>query len=258
MPQNGSIWVEGKYFHHLDENGEEWRFLGDLVTAGSPGRPGSIWPEGDFYHYIDEFGDERKMTGVDHGAVAGRQGSKWMESVLHRWAWIDQNTKKRTAHIDTHTDTHGDASVPHDDVAHSDVAHSNVAHSDSHGDNHSDTHGDVAHSDAAHYNTHDDFTDCHNDQPFNDCPHNDSHNDVAHSNVAHTNTHSDTHTDNHGNVAHSDVAHVDQHGDHNDHTDSHSDVTHDDRPEKVVTNTHIIFEAESRKRVRRRKKVHDD
>jgi len=197
----GSRWVEGDYLHHVDEGGDEWRYLGTLVVAGSPGIEGSYWIEGNDEHYVDEDGDERRTIGTSsggHNDAAAVGGSLWIEGDYSHWI-----RQSGSVEFIGHADTHSDSS-------HTD-SHSDTAHTDTHNDNaHNDNHSDVAHVDSAHNDNHGDHT---------DFGHADSHGDTAHSDTAHA----DSHNDNSHGDSHSDVAHVDSHTDAG-HSDSHGDA----------------------------------
>lgn len=193
------VWIEGDYFHHIASNQTtEWRYLGTLVQAGSPGLTGSVWVEDDDLHYVDADGDERRVRSlgiVGHTDSVAKPGSVWVETYLH---WIGQfaanlGVRERPGHGDyhgdgtEHTDVHHD--TPHEDF------HQDSGHADSHGDSHVDaphedhTDAPAAHEDASHLDTHQD----------------------SHSDEAAQNEHGDIHIDIHQDkTIHSDVAHLDQ------------------------------------------------
>jgi len=180
----GSVWVEGDYLHHVDDNQDEWRYLGTLfATPGA--QPGFLMLSSNRVYYIDADGDQRRIdsTVTPHNDAAALN-SVWIETYLH---WIQQSG---SAEIQGHSDiSHTDNSSHNDHNDHDDSGPPHSDHSD-HGDNtnpHQDTHTD--HFDSFFVDEHTDHTD-----------------------------HTDTTT--HGDVAHTDF---DDHNDHTDHNDVAAD-----------------------------------
>lgn len=188
------VWIEGDYFHHIDETFIEWRMLGTFVsTPGGGAIPGSVWfdTSTNRLHYIDADGDERKYdfnTSNVHDDSGIEGGSTWVEDDhLH---WIYNNRYDYRMHQDvSHTDhdDHTDGSSHNDYTDYSDYSD----HLDG-GSGHADSYGD--HTDYSHYDVYVDHTD-HTDH--------DDHTDTG---SGHTDSSS-----------------------HNDHTD-HDDIAADSRP----------------------------
>lgn len=221
----GSVWTEGNYFHHVASNGNEWRYLGELITsAPSAGQPGSVWFEGGFLHYVDENDNERRLAGTTsgfHSDSSARAGSVWVETYVH---WVQESG---TTEVQGHVDTHGDSA--HVDT-HTDSAHTDT-HDDVHDDTHTDGHGDGHDDGGSHSDTHtDNHTDTHSDFHGDDGHVDGGHDDALNHDDTHTDSHTDTHDD-----SHSDVAHNDNHND--THNDNHSD-THTDNHTDTHTDTH--------------------
>ncbi len=190
----GSIWVEGDYLHHVDDSQDEWRYLGNLISAAGA-QPGFVFIAGNGLRYTDADGDIREcVSSLSIHNDSAATPSLWSETYLH---WIRE---AEDLEYQGHSDIiHTDASPHTDQTDHND---SGPPHSDH--DDHDDTtnpHGDfndyVDHTDGAHvdFPFHSDFTD---------------------------------HTDHQD---HDDVSHSD-HNDHNDFSD-HSDVPADQRPEFI-------------------------
>jgi hypothetical protein len=211
----GSAWVEADGFHHVDNDGEEWRYTGVLLGTPAGAVVGSVWAEGNDFHYIDSSGEERLVFGVFgglHADAAALRGSVWIDTD-DRLHWINDGAQEFDGHgdIPAHTDTHSD-----------------VSHVDTHTDNHGNQHDNVA-----HVNAHDDVS--HQDTVIH-ADHGDEgaggHEDSGapvHFD-SHTNDHVNSHTDDHVNT-HGNVAHVNTHT--NNHTD-HGDA-HFDQPESLGT-----------------------
>jgi len=206
----GSVWIEGDYFHHVDDAQNEWRFLGtSLGAAGGGAVNGSVWVESTYLHYIDASGVDRYLysNSAQHSDAAAIGGSLWAETYAH---WIQQTgTQEYRGHADiTHTDSN-----PHtDSTSHNDHNdHSNYT-------DHSDA--GSGHTDISGHNDFNDYTD---------------HTDYVH--VDQFNGHSDSYpytdyTDHTDHDDHSDAGGHSNHSDHSDHT-NHSDVAADSRPEFI-------------------------
>ena len=67
--KTGCVWIEGTYFHYVDDTGAERRIEGDLDGATGLTRTGYIWSENYDLHYIDASGNERyfPLCGVYSG-----------------------------------------------------------------------------------------------------------------------------------------------------------------------------------------------
>jgi hypothetical protein len=61
ITKTAQIWVEGDYFHYIDDTGAERRFTSDLEGTTGVGT-GFIWSESCDLHYIDASGKERAQT----------------------------------------------------------------------------------------------------------------------------------------------------------------------------------------------------
>ena len=109
--REGSVWIEGNYFHFVDDDNVEWRFLGDYVANPSGAREGSIWVELQHTHYITASGTERRMPGLYISSGSGqRKGSVWFEDTPH------------TDYTVGHYDTPGQTFQDHVDSGHGDVS----------------------------------------------------------------------------------------------------------------------------------------
>jgi hypothetical protein len=176
----GSVWVEGDYLHHVDDNQDEWRYIGDLDS--SPGaQAGFLMLSGTNIYYTDEDGDLRKIVSTSTPHNDGSAfASVWVETYMH---WIQEtNAQEYEGHADiSHTDNtnhndhsdHVDSGPPHAD--HSDHSDFTNPHQDTHTDHfdsffedehtdHTDhgdttTHDDVAHTDFDDHNDHSDHND---------------------------------------------------------------------------------------------------
>jgi hypothetical protein len=179
----GSVWIEGDHFHHVSDEGDEWRYLGNLIGAVGVGLAGYVWIEGPYLHYIDADGDERIVvtTVALHTDASAQAGSVWVETYPH---WIQESgTQEYQGHADvSHTD-HGD----HDEVGnpvhtnHNDHDNFSEPHQDfdDHGDGgfpHSDFLDHQDHIDGVHvdlnphgdFNDHTDFSNPHQDHDDHD------------------------------------------------------------------------------------------
>jgi hypothetical protein len=153
----GSLWVEGLYLHHVDPFRQEWRYLGNLISAAGAAA-GYVMVASNGLRYTDESGNIRECVAsasAYHSDAAAIGGSLWVDA--HYTGWIrETGTQAYVGHSDvTHADhsdhfdhsDHADAGSPHGDSSHSDVGGFHIDHSD--GPTHVDhtDHTDVPHSD---------------------------------------------------------------------------------------------------------------
>lgn len=170
----GSIWVEGDYLHHVDQTGQEWRYLGnDWGYLGASYTPGNCFSyPGGGIAYIDE-SKHARLCGTTQwiaNTAAAVAGSIWMEGSY--WHWINTpGTGDEYAihadinHVDhndtqSHTDHDDEGPPDHDDHTDEGVGHGD--HGDGHGDHwdtyppHIDWDGHWDHDDHNDYDDHDD------------------------------------------------------------------------------------------------------
>jgi hypothetical protein len=61
MTKSGQIWVDGSYFHYIDDYGVERQQEG-TVDGATGAKTGYIWLEENYLHYIDQTGTERRIA----------------------------------------------------------------------------------------------------------------------------------------------------------------------------------------------------